>query len=279
MPNSVRGPIHFGYPNKMVMIFLGCFGVRNRRPIFDVLPPTCSIMKIQYCAHYGEMSRLCGDAIVSGLRENPGQLMCTATGNSPAGVYQHLADAYLIGPQIFENLRILKLDEWGGISSADPNSCETFIQEKILRPLQISSDRYISFQSDPTSPEKECERIQREIGRNGPIETCILGLGKNGHIGFNEPAKALTPFCHVAELSEKSLQHPMATTMKHKPAYGLTLGMANILRSKKILLLLTGPDKQNIISQFLVKKITTQLPASFLWLHPNVECYVDSEAT
>lgn len=241
-------------------------------------PQPYSTMKIQYCADYGEMSRLCGDSIVSGLQENPGQLMCTATGNSPIGVYQHLADAYLREPKKFGNLRILKLDEWGGIPSADPNSCETFIKEKILRPLQISSDRYISFQGNPTSPEKECERIQREIGRNGPIATCILGLGKNGHIGFNEPAKTLTPFCHVAKLSEKSLQHSMAKTMKPKPAYGMTLGMANILRSKKILLLLAGPDKQNIISQLLVNQITTQLPASFLWLHPNVECYIDSKA-
>ncbi|WP_373517838.1 6-phosphogluconolactonase, partial [Pricia sp.] len=158
-------------------------------------------MKIQYCADYGEMSRLCGDAILSGLRENPKQLMCTATGNSPKGMYRHLADAYLKEPKVFERLRILKLDEWGGIPSSDPNSCETFVQQKILEPLHISPDRYISFQSDPASPRKECERIQREIDRNGPIDICILGLGKNGHIGFNEPAKTLTPFCHVAKLS------------------------------------------------------------------------------
>ncbi len=205
-------------------------------------------------------------------------MMCTATGNSPVGVYRHLADAYLHEPKSFENVRILKLDEWGGIPFADPNSCETFIIEKLLRPLHISSDRYISFHSNPASPEMECERIQREIGRNGPIDICILGLGKNGHIGFNEPASTLTPFCHVAKLSEKSLQHTMAKTMKPKPHYGLTLGMANILRSKKILLLLAGPDKQHIISQLLAKRITTQLPASFLWLHPNVECYIDAMA-
>uniref|UniRef100_UPI0035937362 6-phosphogluconolactonase n=1 Tax=Pricia sp. TaxID=2268138 RepID=UPI0035937362 len=113
---------------------------------------------------------------------------------------------------------------------------------------------------------------------NGPIDICILGLGKNGHIGFNEPAKTLTPFCHVAKLSEKSLQHSMANTMKPKPAYGLTLGMADILRSKKIILLLTGSDKQDIIFKLLSKEITTQLPASFLWLHHDVSCFIDSNA-
>ncbi len=235
-------------------------------------------MKIQYCADYAEMSRLCGEAIVSGLQENPGQLMCTATGNSPAEVYQHLADAYLREPKKFGNVRILKLDEWGGIPSADPNSCETFIKERLLRPLHISSDRYISFQSNPASPEKECERIQREIGRNGPIDTCILGLGKNGHIGFNEPADNLIPFCHVAKLSEKSLEHQMVNTMEPKPSYGLTIGMADILQSKKIILLLTGTGKQDVISKLLSKRITTQLPASLLWLHQDVECYIDSTA-
>ncbi len=235
-------------------------------------------MKIQYCVDYQEMSRLCSDAIVSGIRKNPAQSICTATGNSPMGIYQNLAAAYSDGPEIFEKLRIIKLDEWGGIPSSDPNSCETFIQEKILLPLGIPSDRYVSFKSDSPSPKKECERIQREIRDNGPIDVCILGLGTNSHIGFNEPGEALTPFCHVAKLSEKALRHQMVDTMDSKPQYGLTLGMADILRSKKIILLLTGPNKQNVISNLLSQQITTHLPASFLWLHPNVECYVDSNA-
>jgi len=235
-------------------------------------------MNIQYCADFGETSRLCGAAILFGIRENPGQLICTATGNSPTGVYRHLADAYPIEPERFGKLRILKLDEWGGIPSTDPHSCETFIREKLLTPLHISPDRYISFKGDTASPKKECERIQGEIVSHGPIDTCILGLGKNGHIGFNEPAEALTPFCHVARLSRQSLEHGMTKAMEHKPGYGLTLGMADILRSKKIILLLTGSGKQEMISKLLSKKITTRLPASFLWLHPDVRCYVDSAA-
>jgi len=235
-------------------------------------------MKIKYCVDYQEMSRLCSDAIVSGIRKNPAQSICTATGNSPMGVYQNLAAAYSDEPEIFGKLRIIKLDEWGGIPSADPNSCDTFVQEKILRPLGIPNDRYVSFKSDSPFPKKECERIQKEIRDNGQIDVCILGLGTNGHIGFNEPAEALTPFCHVSKLSEKTLRHQMADTMDSIPQYGLTLGMGDILRSKKIILLITGSNKQSVISELLLKRITTQLPASFLWLHPNVECYVDSNA-
>lgn len=233
-------------------------------------------MKIHYCPNYEEMSRSCSDSIIAGLRENPDQLICTATGNSPVGVYRNLAATYTQEAKTFEKLRVIKLDEWGGIPISDPNSCESFIREKILRALHIPLDRYISFKSTATSPEKECERMQHAIQRNGPIDLCILGLGKNGHIGFNEPAEALKPFCHSAQLSQSSLQHEMTSAMKVKPKYGLTLGMGNILQSRRIILLLTGPNKETLISKFLSKRITTELPASFLWLHPNVTCYIDA---
>ncbi|KKN21123.1 hypothetical protein LCGC14_0928550, partial [marine sediment metagenome] len=80
--------------------------------------------------------------------------------------------------------------------------------------LHISDKRYISFDSDSASPEQECDRVQQEIQKKGPIDICILGLGKNGHIGFNEPADFLTPNCHMAKLSEESLQHQMTNGMK-----------------------------------------------------------------
>ena len=235
-------------------------------------------MKIQRCSDYEEMSRSCCDAIIAALKEEKEQLLCTATGNSPKGVYQNLASTYQNEPELFEKLKIIKLDEWGGIPASNQNSCETFLQEKIIGPLKISDYRYISFESDPTSPEMECERIQKELVGNGPIDICILGLGKNGHIAFNEPANELSPFCHVARLSQQSLQHQMVTSMKNGPAYGLTLGMADILQSKKIILLLTGAGKKSVIEELMTKKITSYLPASFLWLHPDVTCYIDTSA-
>lgn len=232
-------------------------------------------MNIEYCADYEEMSQKCSTSIIESLKENAAQLLCAATGNSPEGVYKNLANAFLKEPEVFKNLRILKLDEWGGIPASDPNSCESFIQQKVLLPLRISAERYISFESNPESLEKECERIQSEIQKKGPIDICILGLGKNGHIGFNEPTDVLTPHCHVAQLSQESLQHQMANGMQNKPEYALTLGMTDILQSKKIVLLLTGSNKKNVIDRLLSKQVTTQLPASLLWSHPNVECFVD----
>lgn len=233
-------------------------------------------MNIQHCTGYEEMSEKAGSSLLSDLKKKPNLLLCTATGNSPIGLYKNLEEANRKSSQIFKELQIIKLDEWGGIPSNDPNSCETFIQRKILSPLNISGDRYISFESDPPDPEKECIRIQEEILDKGPIDVCILGLGKNGHIGFNEPAQALEPYPHIAELSRESLQHNMTRSMNLRPTYGLTLGMANILQSKRIILLLTGSGKREVIEELMTEKVTPQLPASFLWLHPQVECYVDA---
>lgn len=232
-------------------------------------------MKIHYCANYDQMSQLAFIKVISDLKKNPKQLMCVATGNSPIGIYGKLADSHRNDPGNFKKLTIVKLDEWGGISSDDPNSCETFIQQKLLQPLNISEDRYISFKSNPGSPEDECKRIENELQQSGSIDICILGLGINGHIGFNEPTDSLNPFVHVAQLSKDSLQHQMIQFMDNKPKYGLTLGMSSIIQSKKIILIISGLNKKNIINKLLSGRITTQLPATFLWLHPNVECYID----
>jgi len=100
----------------------------------------------------------------------------------------------------------------------------------------------------------------------------------NGHLALNEPAEYLQPFCHKAELSEQSLRHPMASEMQIKPAYGLTLGMADIFCSKMIIILINGQQKKRMVSKFLSKKITSLVPASFLWLHPNVICLIEKDA-
>lgn len=235
-------------------------------------------MKIEYCTDYDEMSHMCSDSIINDLRIKKNQSICVATGYSPSSVYDNLSIEFNKEPELFDELKIIKLDEWGGISEADNNSCETFIVKKILKPLQISKNRYVSFESNPKNPEQECIRVQEELKKTGTIDLCILGLGENGHIGFNEPALYLNPKCHVAALSSKSLKHQMTSDMKETPKYGLTLGMADILQSKKIILLLTGKNKKNIITKWMSKQISTDLPASFLWLHPNVVCFLDSTA-
>jgi galactosamine-6-phosphate isomerase len=226
-------------------------------------------MKIKILDSYELLSQEAADLVVKQLEENSKILLCAATGSSPTGTYEKLIQEHQRRPHLFANLSIIKLDEWGGIPMHDPGTCESYLQQYLIRPLNISASQYISFQSQPTDPELECKLKQQELEKKGRIDICIVGIGVNGHIALNEPADSLEPLIHVASLSETTLQHPMIKVMKTQPSYGLTLGMRDILQSKLIILLISGSSKQSITQSFLEGKITTRLPASFLWLHPN----------
>lgn len=234
-------------------------------------------MRIEKVEHYGELSQRASEIIIDQVKADKNLLLCAATGGSPTGTYQSLAREYKANPKLFDELRIIKLDEWGGIPLSQVGTCESYLQKYLLQPLQIPESRYIGFNSNANDPLKECEIIQNKLIQEGPIDLCILGLGMNGHLALNEPGDFLRPHCHVSELTASSLMHPMAIEMEIKPTYGLTLGMADIFYSKTILLIISGPQKKAIVKAFLSGKITTQLPASFLWLHPNVICLIETD--
>jgi galactosamine-6-phosphate isomerase len=223
-----------------------------------------------------ELSELAAAVIIQHIRVTDGLLLCTATGNSTTLTYNKIAESR----NRFEadTLRILKLDEWGGIPMTNPGSCESYLQENLVKPLAIPEENFISFLSDSDDPEAECRRVNEYLEEQGPIDLCILGIGLNGHVAFNEPAGALSPHCHVATLSELSLGHSMTQGMDVKPAYGLTLGMMDILNAKEILLLISGISKAEITRELMTQQITTALPASLLWLHPNAHCLCDKDA-
>jgi galactosamine-6-phosphate isomerase len=235
-------------------------------------------MKIERCYSYKELSEKAKDIVVQELRIKPNLLLCAATGASPTETYRLLGNEYQKQPGLFSKIQILKLDEWGGIPMNFPTTCENYIQTHLIQTLHIPASRYTGFISNPENPEKECARVQHFLDKSGPIDICVLGLGMNGHLALNEPGEYLQPYCHIARLSEKTLQHQMAIEMKEKPTYGLTLGMADILLSKMILILINGSRKREIAQKLLSKQITTAVPASLLWLHPNVTCLIDNEA-
>ena len=234
-------------------------------------------MEIEILGTYEELSRKAGDLIIAEIKRKKNLLICAATGGSPAETYRLLGQKFQEQPKLFDQLRIIKLDEWGGIPMDHPATCETYLKMYLTDPLQISPERYIGFNSNPDDPALECRNIQDKLTREGPIDLCILGIGMNGHVAFNEPAAFLQPDCHVSDLSPSSLQHTMASKMEIKPSYGLTLGMAGIMQSKMILMLISGSQKKSITEQFLTKKISTAVPASFLWLHPRVFCLIEKK--
>ena len=236
-------------------------------------------MSIISCRDYEEMSELAYKEVVVDIRQFQGQLICAATGNSVRGLYKRLSAKFRDDPGPFEKLGVLKLDEWLGIGEGHPSSCESYLREHLTGPLGISTGQFIGFKSMADDPLKECKRVEKSIALRGGIGCCILGLGVNGHIGFNEPGDFLHPYCHVATLSDSSLGHSMLTSSDIKPKFGFTLGIGTILQARKIVLLLTGKGKKQVIENWLSQKITPRLPASFLWAHPGLSCYRDLETT
>lgn len=228
-------------------------------------------MRITHVSNYEELSILAAKHVIDEVTLKPDLLFCAATGGSPTGMYAEMTKR----KTVFSEMRVIKMDEWGIIPSEHPDSCESYLQKHLLGPLDIPSHRYVSFDPNCAAEEKEIHWVEAYIQENSPMDICILGLGKNGHIAFNEPADYLQAGFHKATLAESTIQHDPALSQGLEPAFGWCVGMQGILQSKKIIFLVTGSGKEEAFNQIMTKKITTDCPASFLWLHPNVELITD----
>jgi galactosamine-6-phosphate isomerase len=235
-------------------------------------------MKIKSWSDHEAMSRAAAAYLAREFRRQPRLLLCLATGATPARTYELLALQARKSPALFQQLRVLKLDEWGGLPRGDPASCETFLRQRVIRPWGISSRHFIGFAGHSARPKLECERIRKWLARHGPLDLCVLGLGRNGHLGFNEPRPALCPVAHLALLAGQTRAHPMLSHTAVKPDYGLTLGLAEILQARQILLLVSGEHKRKALQRLLRGEIATQFPASFLCLHPRTTVLCDRAA-
>jgi galactosamine-6-phosphate isomerase len=223
------------------------------------------------------VSRHAADWLFQRLQENQRAIFCLASGASPTRTYELLSQRGAADPEAFAEVRLLKLDEWGGLPRQSAATCESHLRSTLVEPLGLS-DRFVGFDSDPADPAAECVRIASWLEQHGPIDVCILGLGVNGHLGFNEPAERLQPHAHVAQLSEASLAHAMIQPLAKPPTFGLTLGMADLLQSRHVLLLVTGANKRSPLERLLAGPITTLFPASFLQLHRRVHVMCDVSA-
>ena len=230
-------------------------------------------MRIAEFEEIDQMGQKAFSIVMDEIEHNPKLLLCAATGSSPLPLYRNLAEEAKKRAAVFDQFRVLPLDEWVGLSSSD-GSCHAFLQNHILRPLKVTQKRYFPFNPRAQDLEEECLRIQALVKEQGPIDLCIMGLGKNGHLGFNEPAIELQPHCHIAELTTESQQHSMILDSSIKPTQGITLGMQDILSSKRIILIVSGSGKDEAKKQLLSGEITCECPASLLWKHNNVDCLV-----
>jgi galactosamine-6-phosphate isomerase len=235
------------------------------------------MFQLQVFPDHEAVSRCAADWLVNRLREQPDALLCLATGATPMRTYSLLAERGRSEPSLFGRCRILKLDEWGGLPINDPATCDQHLRTSLIEPLGLA-ERYVAFDSQPSDPEAECARIAHWLEQNGPIDTSVLGLGINGHVGFTEPAEYLQPHAHVAELTAASLAHAMIANCSTRPTYGLTLGMADLVQSQHVLLLVTGASKRAPLQRLLSGQISTQFPASVLQIHPHVQILCDAAA-
>jgi galactosamine-6-phosphate isomerase len=242
-------------------------------------PSTSSGLKVDVSENPEILARRAAGVILTELKRKPDLLLCVSAGGTPAPTYRRLAEAAQRTPRLFSRLRILQVDEWGGLPPKNPATCESDLRSRVLLPLKVTRDRYVGFKSNAANPKAECARVSRWLGAHGPIDICILGLGLNGHVAMNEPASELTPRVHVARLARSSQKHPLLKDLPRKPQFGLTLGMADILHSRKILLLVSGSHKREPLERLLRSRVTSRIPASFLWLHPDAHILCDRDST
>jgi galactosamine-6-phosphate isomerase len=225
------------------------------------------------------LARAAASEVVALARSKPDLLLCAATGNSPLLTYADLVRHHQEDPAIFARLRVVQLDEWVGIPHGSDATCEEYLRRHLIGPLEIAPERFAALRSDVADPEAPCHEMQDWLDRNGPIDVCVLGLGLNGHLGLNEPGASTTAHCHVARLSEATRSHAMIAGLTPPPMLGITLGMADILRARRILLLVSGASKREILRELLETNVTPHLPATALKGHANVGLLVDRAAS
>lgn len=229
-------------------------------------------------ADHEDMSRRVVARMADELRQQPDSLVCLATGASPQRAYELLASAGQADPALVARARWLKLDEWGGLDMDDPATCEIYLRRTLLDPLEVPPARYMGWHSNPADPQAECRRMADWLHTHGPIDLLILGIGENGHLGFNEPAEHLQADPHIAHLAPTSLRHSMLDQCRGTVSYGLTLGIGDILAARRILLLASGPQKAAQLLRLFSGPVTADFPASMLLVHAAVTVCCDTAA-
>lgn len=235
-------------------------------------------MTINQCKNYQELSKTAADWFIQRIRKNPLSKVSVATGNSALGMYGHITKAQNLNTK---SLSLFQLDEWVGISDYD-HSCAGYIEKEVRIPWGIAAERTHYFAPVLTLLDSKMEAaeaassMQKELDKQGPLDILILGMGKNGHLGFIEPAENWPPdVCYVSKLATSTRNHKMISSEKIPPEFGVTMGISAILEAKEILFIVTGTGKKAAYAEWLKKAITPKLPASILWKHPRVYLLTD----
>ena len=236
-------------------------------------------MKVYKTTDYEAMSRKAANLISAQVIMKPDCVLGLATGSSPLGTYKQLIDWYQKGDLDFSEVRTVNLDEYRGLPKTSDQSYYYFMFHNLFKHINIDpANTYIPDGMEPDS-EKACSDYDAVIRSMGGTDLQLLGLGHNGHIGFNEPADVFVKTTNCVDLQESTIEANKRyfASADEVPRQAYTMGIQTILQAKKILLIVSGPDKAGILKEVLYGPVTPQVPASILQLHNDV-CVVADEA-
>ena len=239
-------------------------------------------LRIRVFATPAAAARALAADIARALHSNPRLVLGLPTGRTPIPLYRELVALCRAGRVDFSRAITFNLDEFLGIDAQDPRSYHAFMRRHLFDQLNISRQRVHLLNGRASSVARECERYERAIARAGGIDLQILGLGTNGHVGFNEPGSALVARTHRTRLSPSTRRANAGLfggRMSAVPREALSMGMGTILRARRIVLIATGASKAGCVRRMIEGPVTTRLPASFLQLHANAEVWVDRAAS
>lgn len=229
-------------------------------------------MKYTVVDSYEKLSRLASNLIASQITVKPNTLLGLATGSTPLGTYKRLAELCKNGDVDFSGVTTVNLDEYAGIDRSDVNSYYYFMNTNLFDHVNIDKNNTYVPNGKADDLEAECKAYDERIKNFGGIDLQLLGIGFDGHIGFNEPDSEFVAGTHVVTLDESTIKANARffESENDVPKKAVTMGMLSIMQAKKILMVVNGEGKKEILDKALFGPITPKVPASILQLHPDV---------
>ena len=234
-------------------------------------------MKKVICRDYNELSIKAAKLIAEQIWHKPNSILGLCTGATPLGLYKELIRLYESAEIDFSQVTIFNIDEYYGISLENPQSYSYYMIENLIKHINIKPENFNIPNGNTKFVAAECKRYDELMDRAGGIDLQILGLGVNGHIGFNEPASELDTKTHLTVLKQETIaaNAKFFNNVKDIPTHAITVGVSSILKSKKIVILISGKNKSEILKEILKEEITTYAPVTLLHLHSDVTLLVE----
>ena len=237
-------------------------------------------MRLIIADDYNAMSRSAAEELTSMIINRPTASVLVATGNTPMGVYRELAERWQRGQFDTSRLRVFQLDEYLGLDPNDRRSLYAWMLRSFVEPLGIPLENVVRLPGDAEDPDTTCAAFEKTILAAGGIDIAILGLGPNGHLGFNEPPAAADSPTRVVDLTSASITSNGVYWggTDQVPRRALTTGMKVLLGARQTLLVVSGVHKRDILSRTVSGSVTPDVPASLLQAVPNVVVFADLAA-